>query len=109
MLLEKILYESLAVGVPHLNNCKDSVEDINHKFFNSPMIHALTEDNIYKEFIDYEQNSLKYKYLKNISKTWFDSNLGIGLAKKYIVLFKLLITNKEFKKNDNLVRIIFEK
>jgi len=103
-----VCYESLAAGVPHINNCIEANEDRNHKFYQSPMIHALSEDDILDIFKDYEKNPEKYREIGMRSKEWFDKNLGIGLAEKYVELIQLLIKDKSLTQNDAVVRRLLE-
>jgi glycosyltransferase involved in cell wall biosynthesis len=101
-----VCYESFACGVPVINNCVDVINDPRHKFFNSPMIHALSEDDILNIFIDYESDKKKYIKIGEISKKWFDENLGVGLAKKYIKLMNVLSSDYNLTQNDKEVKDI---
>ncbi|QIW09665.1 hypothetical protein [Francisella sp. LA112445] len=104
-----VCYESLAAGTLNLNNCIEAIENPEHKFFNSPMIHALSDNDILKIFLDYESSPQKYKKMSQVSKEWFEENLGVGLAKKYVKLIKLLVKNRKLTQNDIEVRSLFEK
>lgn len=103
-----VCYESFAVGVPHLNNCIDAIENPKHKFYQAPMIHALSEYDILNIFLDYQENTQKYKKIGQKSKEWFDEYLGLGLAKRYVKLIELLANNKLLTQNDKIIRDIFE-
>lgn len=103
-----VCYESLAIGIPHINNCFEAIKNSNHKFYKSPMIHALSEEDIFNIFIDYEKNPNKYKEIGKKSKEWFDEYLGLGLAKRYVKLIELLANNKLLTQNDKIIRDIFE-
>lgn len=103
-----VCYEFLAAGISHLNNCIEAIENPKHKFYQSPMIHVLSEDDILNVFLDYEQNPKKYKEIGQKSKEWFDENLGLGLAQKYAELIKLLVKDRTLTQNEKIVREIFE-
>ena len=104
-----VCFEAISVGVPLINNCQDSNNNQNHKFYNSPMIHALSEEDIFNIFIDYEINPKKYEEIGKKSKEWFDDHLGIGLAKQYSELIHLMVEDKEVTQNDDRVLKIFKK
>ncbi|MDN5080229.1 hypothetical protein ACOL3L_07355 [Aliarcobacter butzleri] len=103
-----VCYESFAVGVPHLNNCIDAIENPKHKFYQAPMIHALSEYDILNIFLDYQENTQKYKKIGQKSKEWFDEHLGLGLAKKYVTLLEMLIEDKFLTQDNKKVKNIFE-
>ena len=103
-----VCYESLASGVPHINNCIEALQDKSHKFYQSPMIHALSEDDILNILNDYENNPNKYLIIKKASKAWFDKNLGIGLAKKYVEFLNLLVNDKRLTNSSPVVKEFLE-
>ena len=100
-----VCYESLAAGTAHINNCADALKNPKHKFYQSPMIHALHENEIYNIFVDYEQNPDKYERIASESQKWFNEHLGIELAKKYVKVMEKLSMNKQ---SYNTIRDIFE-
>jgi len=102
-------YEILASGVPLLTFTNGVIQDKKNLFYNAPIVEVLTEDDIFNVFIDYEKNPQKYKEIGKKAKEWFDENLGIGLAKKYVKLIELLVKDKTLTQNDKAVREIFEK
>lgn len=103
-----VCYESFASGVPHINNCIEAIENPKHKFYQSPMIHALSEDDILNIFLDYEKNTQKYKKIGQESKEWFDEHLGLGLSQKYVTLIQMLVDDEFLTQNDKKIRDIFE-
>jgi len=103
-----VCYESMAVGTTLINNCIEVIKDKKYKFYNAPIVHALSEDDILNIFIDYEKNPKKYKEIGKKSKEWFDKHLGIGLAKKYVKLIELLTKDKTLTCKDERVKKIFK-
>ncbi len=85
-----VSYESLASGTCHINNTEGTHDNENSIFKNSPVIHALTEKDLFDIFSDYEKHPDKYIEIANKSKEWFAKELGEGLVKKYIALMCLL-------------------
>jgi hypothetical protein len=78
--------EALANGVPVVTNTDGAIYNQNDPYFGSPILDALEVDQIFQVFKNYEANPDYFKELGNKGKIWFDSNLGIGLAKKYLDL-----------------------
>jgi len=102
--LSSVSYEVLSSSVPLVtHNSK-----ITNYFRESPIIEALTENDILNVFIDYEKNSKKYQSIGEESGKWFNENLGLGLAKKYVKLIRLLVNDKTLTQNNKLVRDVFE-
>lgn len=85
--------ESLAAGTANINNM-EGIKGTNNILSKSPMIHALTEEDIYEILLDYERNPKKYKDIAKSSKEWFNRNMGSCLADKYGKLCKYLCKNK---------------
>ncbi len=99
-----VSYEVLASSVPLLKHNTNLTE----YFKKSPVIECLSENDILDIFIDYEKNPQKYKEIGQKSKEWFDEHLGLELAKKYVKLIELLVSDKSLTQNDKIVRDIFE-
>lgn len=78
------VYEGLASGSLVLNNMEALPSE--HKFYNSPIIDARTEKDIFNILCDYKVNKHKYSGIKKYSSKWFDENLGEGLVDNYIGL-----------------------
>jgi glycosyltransferase involved in cell wall biosynthesis len=99
-------YEILASGVPLITHTNGAISNPSHPFYNAPILDILDEDDLLNIFSEYEKNPVKFKELGEISKNWFNENLGSGLAAKYLRLFKFLVSDKSFKmslENSNLV------
>ena len=101
--------EALAMGVPLLTHTNGAIDDKSSIFYNAPLIDVLTIDDIVNVLKDYEENPNRYKSIGNRAKEWFDEHLGVGLAKRYKRLFKILIKDKNLTQKDQIVKDIFEK
>ncbi|PCJ17077.1 MAG: hypothetical protein COB02_14575 [Candidatus Cloacimonadota bacterium] len=101
-----VCYEALSVGTCLLNNISTIKEDKGHFFQDSPMIHVLSEEDILNVFIDYENDTLKYKKISKKSKSWYDKKVGVQLINQYIRLFTALNHNKKLTHLDSEIRDI---
>jgi len=101
--------EVLASGVALITHTNGAIEDRSSLFYKAPLIDVLSIDDIFNVFVDYEKNPKKYEKIGREAKAWYDENLGIGLAKKYLKMFELLIADKNLNQNSKEIREIFEK
>ena len=81
--------EALAYGVPVITNTDSAIKLSDDPYFGAPIIEALTEDEIYISLCLNATNRQLYNHYKSMSEKWFDKNLGIGLAKKYLQVMNL--------------------
>ena len=81
--------EALAFGTPVITNTNGAIQDKNDPYYNAPILDALKEDDIYNHFKKYSTDIDFYKQIGDKSKIWFENNLGLSLAKKYINILKL--------------------
>ena len=100
-------YQVMASGVPLITYTNGATADPTHPFFQAPIIDTHEEEKIFLTFRDYETNPAKYKELGIASKKWFNENLGMGLAKKFVKLFQLLAENKKITSGDPQVIELF--
>ncbi len=101
--LSSVSYEVLSSAKPFVTY----IANMSSFFEKSPIIRALNSDDILNIFIDYEKNPSKYEEIGKKSKEWFDSKLGIGLAKRYAKMINLFVENKKLSQNDKVIRDIF--
>jgi glycosyltransferase involved in cell wall biosynthesis len=99
-----VSFEVLASGVPLLTHTNGLFDNKNSIFYNAPIIDVLSEEDLLEVFVDYEKHPKKYKEIGKKSKEWFDKNLGEGLAKKYVKLIDLLVSDKSLTQNDKKIR-----
>ena len=98
--------EVMASGVPLLTHTCGAVRDPAHFFYNAPIIDVLEEDEIFRVFVDYEQNSEKYKSIGVQSGIWFEEHYGRELARKYARLIELLASKPHLTQESPEVRAI---
>lgn len=103
-----VCYESLACGTCHINNYEEIKTKKELLFHDSHMLHALSVEEIYSIFVDYEKDSEKYRELAKKSKEWFNKKLGIGLVEKYLELIKLLNSDKSLTQEDISIKKILK-
>lgn len=80
--------EALAAGKPIITNTDGAMSDVLDPYYSSPILQALMENEIYEWF---QKLSVSPDLVKSIGDTgakWFDENLGLGLAQKYINLMR---------------------
>ena len=78
--------EALAYGTPVITNTNGAIHDKMDPYYDAPILDAITEDQIFGYFLDYSKNPKKYVNIGIKSQQWFEENLGMGLAKKYLSL-----------------------
>jgi hypothetical protein len=76
--------EALSLGIPVVTNTDRAIFNPEDPYFNAPILEALEEQDIYEVLKDYEGRPVYYQELGRKGQAWFDDNLGIGLAKKYL-------------------------
>ncbi|MBA3662163.1 MAG: hypothetical protein H0W64_10565 [Gammaproteobacteria bacterium] len=93
-----VTFEGFSCSAPVIgNSLLSAVKGINHTL---PLIHAFTEDDILKVLLDYSINPDKYIQQGKSARLWFDENVGVGLAKKYINLMEYLVADKTISLKD---------
>ncbi|HEY0771085.1 MAG TPA: hypothetical protein VGD31_12205, partial [Sphingobacteriaceae bacterium] len=98
--------EILAASKPLITYTNGAINDPSDPFYGSPIIDALEEEEIINVFLDYELAPQKYENIGRLSGEWFDENLGVGLAKKYLKLFTWLYENPLKKINQNQADVL---
>lgn len=78
--------EALSLGVPVVTNTDRAIFNPADPYYQAPIVEALEEEDIYRVLEDYDNRPEYYKKLGKDGEMWFDENLGIGLAKKYLDL-----------------------
>jgi hypothetical protein len=78
--------EAISCGVPIISNTEGAIYDPEDPYYGSPILQALTIDEIYYYFHDYSKDKQKYIVLGRSLRIWFEENLSHGLARKYIDL-----------------------
>jgi glycosyltransferase involved in cell wall biosynthesis len=76
--------EALASGRPIIANTDGAISDLLDPYYSCPILQALSETEIY-HWLSELASSPEFAKRKGIEGAeWFDSNLGVGLAEKYI-------------------------
>lgn len=81
--------EALAIGTPVIANTDGAIEDQNDPYYGAPILDALTEDDILDHLLMHTKAFDAYQDLAEKGRNFFNTNLGIGLAKKYLELIEL--------------------
>jgi hypothetical protein len=86
--------EIMAAGVPLLTNTNGATTDPRDPFFKAPIIDVLEEEQIYRVFLDYQNNRSKYAALGIETARWFEAHLGGGLARIYLRVLEFLAADR---------------
>jgi glycosyltransferase involved in cell wall biosynthesis len=78
--------EALAFGTPVITNTDGAIYKIDDPYFGSPILEALSEDEIYEKLALYAHDPVQFNMIGDSGKQWFDDHLGEGLAKTYLSL-----------------------
>lgn len=78
--------EALAFGTPIVTNTDGAIYKADDPYFGSPILEALSEDEIYQKLTLHTTDADAFKTLGDSSREWFDTHLGEGLAKTYLNL-----------------------
>jgi len=80
--------EALSAGIPVLTNTDGALDDPSDPYYSSPILQALTEQDILKHFVGYAENPSEYKLIGKTGLEWFHNNLSYHLCEKYLKLLK---------------------
>lgn len=90
-----VTLEAVATGTPIITFTNRQTEDPNNIYHTSPIIEALTEEDIFNILLDYEKRPGFYKNRGIDGRKWFDQYFGSGLADKCIEIFKQILDAKK--------------
>jgi glycosyltransferase involved in cell wall biosynthesis len=94
-------FEAMASGVPLMTFSDGATSNPTHPFFKAPIIEVCNEEEILSKFIEYEDNRSRIQEIGKLAEDWFDRKLGIGLAKEYCSLLKILYEDRSFCHNSD--------
>jgi glycosyltransferase involved in cell wall biosynthesis len=80
--------EALAFGTPIVTNTDGAIYKADDPYFGSPILEALSEDEIYQKLTLYATNPDEFKTIGENSEKWFDAHLAEGLAKTYLSILQ---------------------
>lgn len=86
--------EAMAVGTPVLTYTCGATTDVHDPYYNAPILDVLKQDEIQRIFLDFYWNPEKYQKIGTEAKEWFNQNVGVSLAVKYLNLLKQLKTSQ---------------